>query len=77
MSQILPTGNMGEAVYTSKNSMVVETNADHELPVKTVILYNGKTLDSIQEIKGLQPLQRVTGLASNQGMFANSSADED
>ena len=59
------------------NSTVVETNADHELPVKTVFIPNGKSLDSIHEIKDLQPLQRVIGLVSNQGMFANNGYDED
>lgn len=77
VSQILQTGNMGEAVYTSKDSMLVETNADHNLPVKTVILAQGKTLDSINEIKGLQPLQRVNGLASTQGVFANNESDNE
>ena len=63
-------------MYKRNDSIVVKTNADTELTVKIVFIPNGRTLDSINEIKDLQPLERVISLVSKQGIFANSKAND-
>jgi hypothetical protein len=60
VSKILPAGNRGEAISTRKDSQTVKTDADIELPVKSIFLNQGQTLESLLEISGLQALPVVS-----------------
>ncbi|MGQ3887957.1 hypothetical protein ACQUW5_02855 [Legionella sp. CNM-1927-20] len=78
VAKIVPTGNMGEAICTRKDSKTVETNADHVLPVRSIFIGQGQSLENINAIKGLQALPVVaSGLTSSQGIFSRSAYDSE
>ena len=56
VSKILPSGHMGEATCTRKDTKTVETNVDFELPVKSIFLNRGQSLASVLEVSGLEAL---------------------
>ena len=62
VSKILPSGHMGEATCTRKDSQTVETNADIELPVKSIFLKLGQSLANVPEVSGLAALPVVSTL---------------